>query len=80
MEDKRTVDDYIGELRKLNEKDELQSTRNPVQAARTLLRLLKNGVKTLRGAVTVMNNWARRHARLGRPDKHVDLWALRLLE
>ena len=44
-EDKKTVDNYISELRKLNAADGLQCTCDPVQAAETLLRLPKNGVK-----------------------------------
>ena len=43
-EDKKTVDDYFCELRKLNAADDLQGTGGPVQTAMTLLRLSKNGV------------------------------------
>ena len=45
--DKKSVDHYISERWKLNEMDEVRSTRDPVKAAKTLLRLSKNGVKAI---------------------------------
>ena len=47
QEDKKTVDAYITDLRKLNTVDYLKSTADPVQAVKILLRLSKNGVKAI---------------------------------
>ena len=46
-EDKKTIDAYITELRKLNKEDMIQATTDPAQASKTLLRLSKNGVKAI---------------------------------
>ena len=45
--DKKTVEAYIAELRKLNQEDKIGATSGPVQASKTLLRLSKNGVKAI---------------------------------
>ena len=46
--DKKTVEAYIAELKKLNQEDKIEATSDPVQASKTLLRLSKNGVKAIR--------------------------------
>ena len=46
-EDRKTIDAYITELRKLNMEDKIEVTADPVLAATTLRRLPKNGVKAI---------------------------------
>ena len=47
QEDKKTVAKYVAKLKQLNSDDGLDSTGSPAEAARTLYRLSKNGVKAI---------------------------------